>query len=168
MVCLYFEHIVQCQVTCVFLVSILNNKPCHIPLKYRCSIKSSGQRRPTYLRSCGGLPQVIDVRKGILNNVITFPPTGSFVVDSTIQVVSKQRVDFRYYMNTPGLLCSIQVSLREDQCFKWRRWMCKQMQNRWFPEDVSSYAKNIFTFGMRMKSTAIIYEQFCRESRSSK
>lgn len=43
----------------------------------------------------GGGWQVIDVENCTLNNVITFPPTGSFVVDSTIEVVSKQRVNFR-------------------------------------------------------------------------
>lgn len=44
----------------------------------------------------GGMhTQVIDVSRGTLNNVITFPPSGSFVVDSTIEVVDKQRVDFR-------------------------------------------------------------------------
>jgi hypothetical protein len=40
--------------------------------------------------------QVIDVRKGILNNIITFPPTGAFVINSTLDVVSKQRVKFRF------------------------------------------------------------------------
>jgi hypothetical protein len=44
----------------------------------------------------GDILQVIDVGKGILNNIITFPPTGAFVVNSTLEVVSKQRVNFRF------------------------------------------------------------------------
>ncbi|CAN1182922.1 Probable plastid-lipid-associated protein 11, chloroplastic [Linum perenne] len=44
----------------------------------------------------GDVLQVIDVEKGILNNVITFPPHGVFFVRSTIQVASSQRVDFRF------------------------------------------------------------------------
>eukprot|EP01018_Ginkgo_biloba_P002075 Gb_15264 [translate_table: standard] len=44
----------------------------------------------------GDILQVIDVKKGTLNNVITFPPSGAFVVDSTIQVVSPKRVNFRF------------------------------------------------------------------------
>ncbi|KAH8941931.1 hypothetical protein BDL97_14G071500 [Sphagnum fallax] len=44
----------------------------------------------------GDILQVIDVRKGILNNIITFPPTGAFVINSTLEVVSKQRVNFRF------------------------------------------------------------------------
>ncbi|GLJ30413.1 hypothetical protein SUGI_0601910 [Cryptomeria japonica] len=44
----------------------------------------------------GDILQVIDVNRSTLNNVITFPPSGSFVVDSTIQIVSSQRVNFRF------------------------------------------------------------------------
>ncbi|CAM6034841.1 unnamed protein product [Sphagnum compactum] len=44
----------------------------------------------------GDIFQVIDVSKGMLNNIITFPPTGAFVVNSTLEVVSKQRVNFRF------------------------------------------------------------------------
>lgn len=36
-----------------FLVSILNNKPCHIPLKWRCPIKKSDHIRLTYLTTIG-------------------------------------------------------------------------------------------------------------------
>lgn len=50
---------------------------------------------PFFGTQAGDILQVIDVSRGTLNNVITFPPSGSFVVDSTIEVVDKQRVDFR-------------------------------------------------------------------------
>ncbi|KAK9094578.1 hypothetical protein Scep_026047 [Stephania cephalantha] len=44
----------------------------------------------------GDVLQVIDVEKRLLNNVITFPPYGVFFVRSTIDVVSPQRVNFRF------------------------------------------------------------------------
>lgn len=44
----------------------------------------------------GDILQVIDVASGTLNNVITFPPTGMFLVDSTIQIESAQRVNFEF------------------------------------------------------------------------
>lgn len=44
----------------------------------------------------GDILQVIDVGGSRLNNVITFPPDGAFIVDSTITVVSGQRVNFRF------------------------------------------------------------------------
>ncbi|KAG0560527.1 hypothetical protein M758_10G182700 [Ceratodon purpureus] len=53
-------------------------------------------KSPLFGTQAGDILQVIDVQKGTLNNVITFPPSGSFVVDSTIEVVSKQRVNFRF------------------------------------------------------------------------
>lgn len=40
--------------------------------------------------------QVIDVDKGVLNNVITFPPSGVFFVRCSIEIASTQRVNFRY------------------------------------------------------------------------
>ncbi|THF94522.1 hypothetical protein TEA_016454 [Camellia sinensis var. sinensis] len=43
----------------------------------------------------GDVLQVIDVEKGVLNNVITFPPHGVFFVRSTIEIASPQRVNFR-------------------------------------------------------------------------
>ncbi|XP_061371310.1 probable plastid-lipid-associated protein 11, chloroplastic isoform X1 [Gastrolobium bilobum] len=46
--------------------------------------------------SAGDVLQVIDVRKSTLNNVITFPPDGVFFVRSSIQIVSPQRVNFRF------------------------------------------------------------------------
>ncbi|KAI5070377.1 hypothetical protein GOP47_0014720 [Adiantum capillus-veneris] len=39
---------------------------------------------------------VIDVEGKKLNNIITFPPDGAFFVDSTIEVVNSQRVNFRF------------------------------------------------------------------------
>ncbi|KAI3984605.1 hypothetical protein MKX01_040482 [Papaver californicum] len=44
----------------------------------------------------GDVLQVIDVDAGVLNNVITFPPSGVFFVRSNIQIVSPQRVNFRF------------------------------------------------------------------------
>ncbi|XP_044504187.1 probable plastid-lipid-associated protein 11, chloroplastic isoform X2 [Mangifera indica] len=44
----------------------------------------------------GDVLQVIDVEKGVLNNVITFPPDGVFFVRSDIEIASPQRVNFRF------------------------------------------------------------------------
>ncbi|XAR54162.1 hypothetical protein NMG60_11029182 [Bertholletia excelsa] len=44
----------------------------------------------------GDVLQVIDVEKGKLNNVITFPPHGVFFVRSNIDIASPQRVNFRF------------------------------------------------------------------------
>ncbi|CAN6852775.1 hypothetical protein F2Q70_00000006 [Brassica cretica] len=44
----------------------------------------------------GEVLQVIDVRKGTLNNVITFPPDGVFFVRSDIDISSPQRVNFKF------------------------------------------------------------------------
>ncbi|ONK56315.1 uncharacterized protein A4U43_C10F6730 [Asparagus officinalis] len=44
----------------------------------------------------GDVLQVIDVEKGVLNNVITFPPVGVFFVRSSIEPVPPQRVNFRF------------------------------------------------------------------------
>ena len=40
--------------------------------------------------------QVIDVAAGSLNNVITFPPDGAFIVDSSLDVTSAQRLSFKF------------------------------------------------------------------------
>lgn len=40
--------------------------------------------------------QVIDTEEGYLQNVITFPPAGAFIVDSSIAVAGAQRVDFKF------------------------------------------------------------------------
>lgn len=45
--------------------------------------------------AAGDVLQVIDVDKKSLNNVITFPPDGVFVVRSDIQIASAQRVNFQ-------------------------------------------------------------------------
>ncbi|XP_077235417.1 plastid-lipid associated protein PAP / fibrillin family protein [Tasmannia lanceolata] len=44
----------------------------------------------------GDVLQVVDVEKLILNNVITFPPSGVFFVRSSIEIASRQRVNFRF------------------------------------------------------------------------
>ncbi|XP_031269696.1 probable plastid-lipid-associated protein 11, chloroplastic [Pistacia vera] len=44
----------------------------------------------------GDVLQVIDVEKGVLNNVITFPPDGVFFVRSDIEIASPKRVNFRF------------------------------------------------------------------------
>ncbi|PKI42025.1 hypothetical protein CRG98_037587 [Punica granatum] len=46
--------------------------------------------------AAGDVLQVIDVDRRVLNNVITFPPDGVFFVRSTIEIASKQRVNFRF------------------------------------------------------------------------
>lgn len=48
--------------------------------------------------ACLPLPvlQVIDVKSQRLQNVITFPPSGAFIVDSSIQVEGPQRVAFKF------------------------------------------------------------------------
>ncbi|KAJ9527872.1 hypothetical protein QJQ45_005520 [Haematococcus lacustris] len=40
--------------------------------------------------------KVIDVQAGLLQNVITFPPEGAFIVDSDISLAGPQRVQFRF------------------------------------------------------------------------
>lgn len=40
--------------------------------------------------------QVIDVEGGTLQNVITFPPAGAFIVDSSIEIVGPQRTEFQF------------------------------------------------------------------------
>ena len=46
----------------------------------------------TFHRYC----QVIDVDQGSLQNVITFPPEGHFIVDSGLAVAGPQRCTFRF------------------------------------------------------------------------
>lgn len=57
--------------------------------------------------SVGDVLQVIDVKKRILNNVITFPPDGVFFVRSDIEIASPQRVNFRF--KSPSFF-SLQIS----------------------------------------------------------
>eukprot|EP00271_Cylindrocystis_brebissonii_P005644 TRINITY_DN17803_c0_g1_i1.p1 TRINITY_DN17803_c0_g1~~TRINITY_DN17803_c0_g1_i1.p1 ORF type:complete len:306 (+),score=33.33 TRINITY_DN17803_c0_g1_i1:185-1102(+) len=40
--------------------------------------------------------QPIDVSQSSLRNIITFPPTGAFEVDASIEIASDQRVNFRF------------------------------------------------------------------------
>lgn len=40
--------------------------------------------------------QVINVPENSLQNVISFPPEGAFVVTSSIQIASQQRVSFKF------------------------------------------------------------------------
>ncbi|KAL9251484.1 putative plastid-lipid-associated protein 11, chloroplastic [Drosera capensis] len=51
---------------------------------------------PVFGTEAGDVLQVIDVKGRRLRNVITFPPHGAFVVGSEIEVVSDQRVNFRF------------------------------------------------------------------------
>lgn len=44
----------------------------------------------------GEVYQVIDVKSQRLQNVITFPPSGAFIVDSSIAVEGPQRVTFKF------------------------------------------------------------------------
>lgn len=54
------------------------------------------EKAPLFGTRAGDVLQVIDVRNGTLNNVITFPPDGVFFVRSSIEVASPQRVNFRW------------------------------------------------------------------------
>lgn len=54
-------------------------------------IKNSG----VFGTKVGDVLQVIDVDNLMLNNVITFPPSGVFFVRSSMEVASTQRVNFR-------------------------------------------------------------------------
>lgn len=40
--------------------------------------------------------QVVDARGGRLQNVITFPPEGAFIVDSSVEVAGDQRINFQF------------------------------------------------------------------------
>lgn len=51
--------------------------------------------------SAGPVYQVVDMQAGYLQNVITFPPEGAFVVNSSVAPVGQQRVDFQF--NAAGL-----------------------------------------------------------------
>ncbi|PKA59586.1 putative plastid-lipid-associated protein 11, chloroplastic [Apostasia shenzhenica] len=46
--------------------------------------------------AAGDVLQVIDVEMGVLNNVITFPPSGDLLVRSSIEPEPPQRVNFRF------------------------------------------------------------------------
>ncbi|KAG2447547.1 hypothetical protein HYH02_007471 [Chlamydomonas schloesseri] len=59
------------------------------------------ERAPLFGTKAGDVYQVIDVAGGYLQNVITFPPEGSFIVDSSLAVEGPQRVAFSF--NAAGL-----------------------------------------------------------------
>lgn len=40
--------------------------------------------------------QVIDATEGWLQNVITFPPKGAFIVNSSLEVAGDQRMQFKF------------------------------------------------------------------------
>lgn len=40
--------------------------------------------------------QIIDTEEKFLQNVITFPPKGAFIVDSSIELAGEQRVNFQF------------------------------------------------------------------------
>lgn len=66
---------------------------------------------PVFGTQAGDVLQVIDVEKGTLNNVITFPPSGVFFVRSTIEPAPPQRVNFKYGM------CNLLNFLKIDDDF---------------------------------------------------
>ncbi|KAG2567867.1 probable plastid-lipid-associated protein 11, chloroplastic [Panicum virgatum] len=51
---------------------------------------------PFFRTAAGDVLQVIDIPGGALNNVITLPPSGAFVVNGAIEVQPPQRVNFRF------------------------------------------------------------------------
>ncbi|KAI8475856.1 MAG: plastid lipid associated protein [Monoraphidium minutum] len=55
-------------------------------------IKNAGLFRT----KAGDVFQVIDVDAGRLQNVVTFPPQGAFIVDSSIKVEGPQRTTFKF------------------------------------------------------------------------
>lgn len=46
--------------------------------------------------SSGSSSSSSDSSSSYLQNVITFPPDGAFIVDSSLEVAGRQRVDFRF------------------------------------------------------------------------
>ncbi|KAL4859226.1 Acyl-coenzyme A oxidase [Chlorella vulgaris] len=54
------------------------------------------KRAPWLRTAAGDVFQVIDVESASLQNVITFPPEGAFVVNSSIEVVGPQRTSFQF------------------------------------------------------------------------
>jgi hypothetical protein len=61
---------------------------------------------PFFRTAAGDVLQVIDVPGGALNNVITFPPSGAFVVNGEIEVQPPQRVNFRQVFGASPALFS--------------------------------------------------------------
>lgn len=54
------------------------------------------QTAPRFGTEAGDVYQVIDMQAQRLQNVITFPPEGAFVVDSSVRVAGAQRMDFQF------------------------------------------------------------------------
>ncbi|KAG2425817.1 hypothetical protein HXX76_013442 [Chlamydomonas incerta] len=54
------------------------------------------ERAPLFGTKAGDVYQVIDIGGGYLQNVITFPPEGSFIVDSSLAAEGPQRVAFSF------------------------------------------------------------------------
>ncbi|KXZ51695.1 hypothetical protein GPECTOR_11g145 [Gonium pectorale] len=63
------------------------------------------ERSPLFGTQAGGVYQVICMEgsngtggssEGFLQNVITFPPEGAFIVDSSLAVAGGQRMDFSF------------------------------------------------------------------------
>ncbi|PRW59761.1 cytochrome P450 [Chlorella sorokiniana] len=53
--------------------------------------------------AAGDVFQVVDVEGGLLQNVITFPPEGAFIVDSAISTAGPQRTQFQFNAATVKL-----------------------------------------------------------------
>lgn len=51
---------------------------------------------PFFGTKAGPVYQVVDMQRSFLQNVITFPPDGAFIVDSSVEVAGPQRVNFRF------------------------------------------------------------------------
>ncbi|KAI3435994.1 hypothetical protein D9Q98_002051 [Chlorella vulgaris] len=61
------------------------------------------KRAPWLRTAAGDVFQVIDVEGASLQNVITFPPEGAFIVNSSIEVVGPQRTSFQFTSATVQL-----------------------------------------------------------------
>lgn len=74
----------------------------HCVQRYRCAETHAQEtlwivkNAPLFGTRAGDVYQVIDTGAGTLQNVITFPPDGAFIVDSTISVQSAQRMGFKF------------------------------------------------------------------------
>mmetsp|Transcript_11414 Transcript_11414/g.27086 ORF Transcript_11414/g.27086 Transcript_11414/m.27086 type:complete len:222 (+) Transcript_11414:92-757(+) len=53
-------------------------------------------KAPLFGTKAGDVYQVIDVRRGLLQNVITFPPDGAFIVTASTEPVGPQRMEFKF------------------------------------------------------------------------
>eukprot|EP00897_Mesotaenium_endlicherianum_P008649 jgi/Mesen1/7812/ME000413S07063 len=53
------------------------------------------EKAPLFRTQAGDTFQPIDLAAGTLGNVITFPPSGAFLVKASVQVASSQRINFR-------------------------------------------------------------------------